>query len=234
MHFEPLIPDMTISIWFSQNVDGPGGPKFLKWRKFWKFILKNLDFGFGVSINGSQSHWKQSASPDTKSCDEIRVVGRPPKVAKRTLCLPIEKGGLKAPDLTLMNRANRVAWIGRLIRLSEATFVQVLEDRIRAPVGQMVKMNYDVHWIDSRPIPEFYKEMLMWYKELNLIEEPSNVKGIRQYKNATLVFMQQRQNVPRRWRHCCSRRSWVQQWLTEVEHSDLLYENQCSILFVIW
>ena len=38
--------------------------------------------------------------------------GRPPKVAKMTLCQGIKAGGLKCPNVMLMYQASRVAWMG--------------------------------------------------------------------------------------------------------------------------
>ena len=51
--------------------------------------------------------------------------GRPPKVAKSTITMPIEKGGLNAPDLHLMNRAYRISWLGKLVKLKETLFVNL-------------------------------------------------------------------------------------------------------------
>ena len=42
--------------------------------------------------------------------------GRPPKVSKKTLCQDIKASGLSCPDVTLMYRANRAAWMARMDR----------------------------------------------------------------------------------------------------------------------
>ena len=105
--------------------------------------------------------------------------GRPPKVSRKTLTMPISRGGLKLPDLEAMNRANRIAWIGRIIQLKEATFVQVLEKKMRLPLRDLVKMNFDGHWVTSRRIPQFYKEMLCWYKEICPTGVPVSGQDIR-------------------------------------------------------
>ena len=42
--------------------------------------------------------------------------GRPPKVAKDTLSMSAENGGLNVPDLLSLNASSRIAWIGRMTR----------------------------------------------------------------------------------------------------------------------
>ena len=106
--------------------------------------------------------------------------GRPPKVARRTLSMTVERGGLNAPDLLIMDKASRIAWIGRLMRLSDATFVQVLQKRIRTPLCKLVQINYDEKWILNRQIPEFYKDMLTWFKEVYQTTAPLTGCAIRQ------------------------------------------------------
>ena len=56
--------------------------------------------------------------------------GRPPKVAKKTVVMPIERGGLKLPDVMASYRANRIAWIRRLAKLQDNAFVKVLQKRL--------------------------------------------------------------------------------------------------------
>ena len=105
--------------------------------------------------------------------------GRPPKVAKSTITLGIEKGGLKAPDLLIMNKASRIAWIGRLFRLKDLTFVQVLESKIHSSLEASVRSDFDKKWISSRQIPAFYKEMFIWFNEIHQFREPKSGKAIR-------------------------------------------------------
>lgn len=106
--------------------------------------------------------------------------GRPPKVSRKTLTMDIKKGGLKAPDLILVNRAARIAWIGRMIRESEVSYSEVLHIRLRVNLNILVKADFDEKWIANRKVPQFYKEMLLWYKKLHLHKEPTTSKEIRQ------------------------------------------------------
>ena len=89
--------------------------------------------------------------------------GRPPKVARDTLSMKAERGGLKALVLVTMNKANRIAWIGRMIRRQENTFVQALQDRIQASLSDIAQVRYDITRIRARRIPEYYKEMFAWF-----------------------------------------------------------------------
>ena len=106
--------------------------------------------------------------------------GRPPKVAKGTLCMTAEQGGLKAPDLALMNRAFRIAWISRMLRLDGATFVQVLQERMRVDLKTIDKVRYDINRLGSSHVPEYYKEMILWFSELtDFVKEPVNGTEVR-------------------------------------------------------
>lgn len=105
--------------------------------------------------------------------------GRPPKVALKTLKMSVEKGGLKIPDTVLMDKAYRIAWIGRLMRLQDATFAQVLQERLKLHVRDIVRMDYDDKWMQTVQIPDFYKEMFSWFRGVRLIKEPENGMDIR-------------------------------------------------------
>ena len=110
--------------------------------------------------------------------------GRPPKVAKCTLGMKIQHGGLNVPDLASMNVANRIVWIGRMLRLQEVTFVQVLQERIRSDLRDIVQVKYDIRRIRSRPVPEYYKEMLTCFF---LIGPDTRAKNWERYTSATFL-----------------------------------------------
>ena len=106
--------------------------------------------------------------------------GRPPKVAKSTITMPVEKGGLNAPDLHLMNRAYRISWLGKLVKLKETLFVKVLQNKLHFTLGNLVNVDIDERWLKNRQIPEFYKEMLIWYRASCPVTEPYCGKSVRQ------------------------------------------------------
>ena len=105
--------------------------------------------------------------------------GRPPKVAKNTLSMEVEKGGLKVPDLISINASSRVAWIGRIARQQEATFVKTLQNRLQATICDILHINIDMTWIKSRLIPGFYEEMVTCFKALQLTRQPACGKEVR-------------------------------------------------------
>ena len=41
--------------------------------------------------------------------------GKPPKIAKRTLMLPLEKGGVRYMDIVIQERALKIAWVKRIV-----------------------------------------------------------------------------------------------------------------------
>ena len=117
--------------------------------------------------------------------------GRPPKVAKRTLIQGIEEGGLKAPDLMLIYRTTRAAWAKRIANARHASFVKILEARMR-PLAfiDILKMNYNSYFIDNTHIPYFYKDALRWFRELCPIQDPRNGKDVRKqqiWQNRAIV-----------------------------------------------
>lgn len=98
-------------------------------------------------------------------------------MAKRTLSMKTERGGLKVPDLIAMNCSNRVMWICRTIRSQDASFVQVLQKRSRSELKDIVQLCYDITRINNRAIPEYYKEMFDWFK--TIAKEPDTAKEFR-------------------------------------------------------
>lgn len=105
--------------------------------------------------------------------------GRPPKVARSTLYMNIESGGLKAPNLELVQKSNRIAWVGRLCRMRDLPFVEVLERKLKMNIVDVLKMNFNENWINSRRIPEFYTSMFKWFREANPIQEPTSGTEVR-------------------------------------------------------
>ena len=105
--------------------------------------------------------------------------GRPPKVAKRTLCQAIKAGGLKCPDVMLMYQASRVAWMGRIERASHLQFSKVFQRRVHTAIRDIAVMNFDRRWVQTLEIPEFYKDMLIWFRDVVPVANPVDGNGVR-------------------------------------------------------
>ena len=96
-----------------------------------------------------------------------------------TLGMPTDKGGLNAPDLQLIYSSSRLAWIGRILRLQNATFVKALQNRIQANMCDIVHINIDMMWTKSRRIPYFYEEMFALYRALPISRSPACGREVR-------------------------------------------------------
>ena len=105
--------------------------------------------------------------------------GRHPKVSKRTLCQAIKAGGLKCPNVMFMYQASRVAWMGRMEGASHLQFSKVFEKRVNSGIREIVAMNFDRKWVWNLQIPEFYKDMLTWFREVVPVTNPVDGRGVR-------------------------------------------------------
>ena len=115
--------------------------------------------------------------------------GRPPKVAKNTLYQGIESGGLNLPNLIASNKALRASWVGKIIGNSELAFAKIFKAKIRVELRDLAKMNFSKAWVTTRKIPQFYKEMLMWFRESIPLNEPRTGKEVRKqliWNNASI------------------------------------------------
>ena len=100
-------------------------------------------------------------------------------MAKRTLCQGIKNGGLKCSDMIALYKANRIAWIGKLLKNRTLTFTRVIPARLRICLEDIVRMNYDKRWADLKPIAPFHTDMLIWFKDVVPRKEPCNGKQVR-------------------------------------------------------
>ena len=105
--------------------------------------------------------------------------GRPPKVARSTITMPVGKGGLNVPELQLLNKAWRIAWLGKMVQNKEAIFVKVLQNRLHIAIDKISGIDFDGQWVANRQIPDFYKDMFKWYKTICPATAPQSGKNIR-------------------------------------------------------
>ena len=59
-------------------------------------------------------------------------------MAKRTIIMTVEKGGLKLPEVATAYRANWIAWMRRLVELQDTGFVKLFQKRIRISVVKLL------------------------------------------------------------------------------------------------
>ena len=82
-------------------------------------------------------------------------------------------------SITIISAANRIAWIRRLAKLQDNAFVKVLQKRLRIKITDLIKIKIDHRWVRSRIVPEFYKEIVVWIDEIDIIKEPDSAQLIR-------------------------------------------------------
>ena len=64
-----------------------------------------------------------------------------------------------------------------MLRLRGTVFVKVIENRLRISLVNVVNDNIDDKWIMSRKVPDFYKEMVTWYKTLGIFNPRTDGGG---------------------------------------------------------
>ena len=92
----------------------------------------------------------------------------------------VSEGGLNVPDLSMTYKAQRVAWLTRMLENSELTFVKVFLQRLHIEaMKDVLCCNYNKKWIKGLPLSSFYRDMLTWYRELIAWKEPRSGKEVR-------------------------------------------------------
>ena len=100
--------------------------------------------------------------------------GRPPKVAQSTLCLSINQGGLKAPDVFKCYESLRLQWIKRIYTAEGSQWRELLQARIgEYRLDDLLRNRRSKIFIKKANIPEFYKNVINRYNELFATEVSS-------------------------------------------------------------
>ena len=106
--------------------------------------------------------------------------GRPPKVARSVMRQNVSEGGLNVPDLSMIYKAQRVAWLIPMLKHSGLTFVKVFLQRLHIEaMKDVLCCNYNKKWIKGLSLSSFYRDMLIWYRELIAWKEPRSGKEVR-------------------------------------------------------
>ncbi|KAL9964737.1 hypothetical protein ACROYT_G028417 [Oculina patagonica] len=92
------------------------------------------------------------------------------KIKRESLYQDYEKGGLRMPDLDLMIKAMRLAWIPRLLKQGNFNWKSVPDFFLRklGRLNFLLRCNYDVSLLNSK-LPTFYKDMLLFFDELKTL-----------------------------------------------------------------
>ena len=90
------------------------------------------------------------------------------KIKHTTLIGNYDSAGLNAPDLMTMRKTLRLAWIGRLWEKKKSNGVINIDLDRYGGIKLILHSNYDTQ---QMYLPEFYKELLVYYKELQDLEK---------------------------------------------------------------
>ena len=58
-------------------------------------------------------------------------------------------------------------------------FIRALENRLRVRLSDLINTDFGERWLKSRPIPEFYKQMLVWFRNVCPVKVPDCGKEVR-------------------------------------------------------
>ena len=105
--------------------------------------------------------------------------GRPPKVARKTLYQKVEVGGLNAPNILAIYKSMRAAWMAKIVTNKAMTFAKVFLEKVHIDICDITNIAYHKGWIRSRPIIDFYKEMLIWFSETFPMKPPADGNAVR-------------------------------------------------------
>ena len=92
----------------------------------------------------------------------------------------ISEGGLNAPNLKMLYKSQRVAWLTRMMQHPKLTFVKVLLRKLKnSSFNNVLKSHFSDGWVKRLSLAPFYKEMLAWYREIVPRKEPNSGKEVR-------------------------------------------------------
>ena len=107
--------------------------------------------------------------------------GRPPKVARVTLCQQTIDGGLNAIDIAHMYKALKLTWITRMINKPEATWCQLLQARIGGlQLRDLLRCDRAKTYVDKLKIPSFYKDTIIDFQKMMHAPVDSALKARKQ------------------------------------------------------
>ena len=95
---------------------------------------------------------------------------KPAKIRHNVLSLGYDQWGIRAPDLLIMQKSLRLAWIGRLLKNKSRTIDQELESY--GGICLLLHCNYDYKKLE---LPEFYRAIFEFFRE---IHDQSKYRGI--------------------------------------------------------
>ena len=124
---------------------------------------------------------------------------KPDKIKRDVLYQTIDRGGLKVPNIFLMDKALRLNWIRRLVVNKPGKWriiPQYYFDKYGG-IEFLLKCNYDGKSLDKQ-IPAFYRNMLLYFKELKYLYDKENRAKYVLFNN-TLILIDKRSVFWKSW-----------------------------------
>ena len=99
--------------------------------------------------------------------------GKPPKIKNTVITNTIEKGGLQFPNIDLIIRTQKLAWVRRMIENPNAAWMQLLYTILPAiDINSIFKCTIDPQLLGDT-IPNFYSQILHGWFELHPLPKSS-------------------------------------------------------------
>lgn len=97
---------------------------------------------------------------------------RKDKIKRQLLYQNYDKGGLRVPNVDVMIKSLRLAWIPRLLSNDEKWSVvwKIISNHYFDSYGGLnflLRCNYDLKFLEQTSMPQFYESMLQFFHELN-------------------------------------------------------------------
>ena len=154
INFENKISSMNLRlrIWTSRNLTLIGKILIAK-----SMGMSNLIYSMSIkdcntsNIKIAQSH-----------INKFIWNGKPAKIKHTTLIADKAEWGLKAPDLISMQKALRLAWLGRLIKNDTSRLIDGFLEKYGG-IKLLINSDYDPKLLE---LPDFYKNMFLYFSDL--------------------------------------------------------------------
>ena len=114
---------------------------------------------------------------------------KPDRIKREVLYQNIDKGGIKLPNIFLINKALRLSWISRLVADRPGNWKKIPQHFLDKSGGIefLIKCNYDDKSLDKQ-IPAFYRNMLLYFKELKCLYDKENIEKYVLFNNKLILI----------------------------------------------
>lgn len=115
------------------------------------------------------------------------------KIKRQAMYLNYEKGGLRVPNMDVMTKSLRLAWISRLL-FNEGEWYEAwrtIPNHFLDKYGGLnflLRCNYDSKFLDRTGMPQFYKLMLQFFLELKCAYKTDFGQDLVLFNNREIII----------------------------------------------